>query len=80
MALATDFVNKVEVALFPNPVKNEINFKGISKVSEYEIFSADGKLIKSGTYKPFAFINVAGITKGVYFIKINGKNLKFVKD
>ena len=25
-------------------------------------------------------INVAGITKGVYFIKINGKNLKFVKD
>ena len=80
MALATDFVNKDEVALFPNPVKNEINFKGISKVSEYEIFSADGKLIKSGTYKPSVSINVAGMTKGVYFIKINGKNLKFVKD
>lgn len=80
LALATDFVNKDEVMLFPNPVKNEINFKGISKVSEYEIFSSAGKLIKSGTYKPSVSINVAGMTKGVYFIKINGKNLKFVKD
>jgi hypothetical protein len=49
------------VMLFPNPVKNEINFKGISKVSEYEIFSAAGKLIKSGTYKPSVSINVAGM-------------------
>ena len=79
-ALATDSAQKEEVVLFPNPVKNEINFKGISKISNYEIFSLDGKLIQSGKYKPSVAVNVSGLSKGIYFIKINGKKIKFVKN
>ena len=78
-SLSTESVGKDEVVLFPNPVKNEINFKGIPKISEYEIYNIDGRLITKGSYRPNNSVNVSKLEKGVYFIKVNGKNVKFLK-
>ncbi len=79
-ALATNSVLKDEILLFPNPVKNELNFKGITKVSGYEIYSVDGKLIKKGNYNPASSINISTLNTGNYLIKIGGKNMKFRKN
>lgn len=48
--LKTNSSQKQEVKLFPNPVKNEINFKGILTRTSYEIFSV--KLVAKGNYNP----------------------------
>lgn len=79
-ALATESVKKDEVILFPNPVKNELYLKGILKITEYEIYSADGKLVKKGKYDTRNSVNVSQLIPGIYIIKINGENLKFIKE
>lgn len=79
-ALATDNVNKDQISLFPNPVKNELNIKGISKVSRYELYTVDGKLVGKGEFKPSSKIEVSLLVPGIYLIKIRGKNLKFIKN
>lgn len=78
-ALSTESVNKESISIFPNPVKNELQFKGISKISDYEIYFADGKIIKKGKYNPSQSIDVSKLSSGIYFIKINGNNYKFIK-
>ena len=79
-ALGTNSIVKGEIVLFPNPVKSELNFTGITKVSSYEIYSVDGKLIKKGNYNPASSINISTLNTGNYIIKISGKNIKFTKN
>lgn len=79
-ALATNSALKEELILYPNPVKEELNFKGISKTTNYEIVSLDGKLIKIGKYTPSQPINVAALSLGIYIIKMAGRNMKFTKN
>ncbi|MBH1959198.1 MAG: T9SS type A sorting domain-containing protein [Flavobacteriia bacterium] len=79
-ALATENVSKDQISLFPNPVKNELNIKGISKVSRYEILGVDGKLVGKGEFRPSHTIDVSRLLPGIYLIKIGAKNLKFIKN
>lgn len=78
-ALSTNSLTKDEIVLYPNPAKNEINLKGISKTAAYEIYFTDGKLVKNGSYNSSESINISKLNSGVYFIKINGKSFKFTK-
>ena len=79
-ALSTESASKNEVMLFPNPVSDRLNMKGIKKTSDFEIFSTDGKLIRKGKYSPSKTIDVSSLKVGVYFLKINTKSFKFVKE
>ena len=79
-ALATDNVSKNQISLFPNPVKNELNVKGISKVTRYEIYAVDGKLVGKGEFKPSSKIEVSLLVPGIYLLQIDGKHLKFIKN
>lgn len=79
-ALSTESVSKNEVMLFPNPVSDRLNMKGIKKTADFEIFSTDGKLIRKGQYSPSKTIDVSSLKVGVYFLKINAKSFKFVKE
>ena len=79
-ALAVNFSGNEEIVLFPNPVKDEIILKGISKISPFEIFSIEGKLVKNGNFNPNNSIDVSTLNSGVYILKIKGKNLKFTKN
>ena len=79
-ALSTESVSKNEVMLFPNPVSDRLNMKGIKKTADFIIFSTDGKLIRKGQYSPSKTIDVSSLKVGVYFLKINAKSFKFMKE
>ena len=78
--LAVGNAEKEAVKIYPNPVKNQLTVTGISKSQNFEIYSLDGKLIKSGKYSSIKTIDVNMLPKGIYFLKIESQNLKFIKE
>ncbi len=78
-SLATAESVKDEFALYPNPAKNEINIKGIDRPAEFMIYFIDGKLVRKGIYQPGKPINTSEFVPGTYIIKINDRNVKFLK-
>ena len=78
--LGLNEVAKNEMRIYPNPVKDQLSVDGMAKEETYEIFSLDGKLIKSGTLLRTGSIGVNAFPKGVYVLKIADKNLKFIKE
>ena len=78
--LKAESSQKQKVILYPNPVTNEINFKGILNNTSYEIYSIDGKLLDKGNYHPSSSIKVSTLPVGIYIIKINGEVFKFQKN
>lgn len=82
-ALGTDDITgKSEVAIFPNPVSDLLQFSGLSTDVEFEMYNAAGQVINKGRTKNQT-INVSRLIKGVYFIQIkekeNSVKLKFIK-
>ncbi|MCX8523748.1 M1 family aminopeptidase [Chryseobacterium formosus] len=73
----TDFKTQ-EFSIYPNPAKNELFISGLKKEANYQILTADGRLVKKG--KADQKIDITILEKGVYFIMINNSNLKFVKE
>ena len=78
--LAVNDSGKDPIKVYPNPVKNSLSVSGITKDQQYEIYSMDGKMIKTGTYSSGKTIDVNILTKGVYLLKIENQNLKFIKE
>jgi hypothetical protein len=78
--LAVESAEKEMVKIFPNPVKNELSISGLTKDEKFEIYSLDGKLLKSGTYSSKENIKVNSLSKGVYLIKVGNQNLKLIKE
>ena len=78
--LKAESSQKQKVILYPNPVENEINFKGISRQTAYEIYNMEGVLIEKGNYHPSSSIKVSTLPTGIYLIKINGEIFKFQKN
>lgn len=76
--LAVNDVSTTEIRIYPNPVKDQLSVAGITKDESYEVYSIDGKLVKSGTLSSKNSVGVSGLPKGVYLLKIAGKNLKFI--
>jgi hypothetical protein len=76
--LSTADLKSDEFSIYPNPVKDELFVLGLKKETNYDIFTADGRLVKKG--KTDKKIGVSLLQKGVYFIKILNSNLKFVKE
>lgn len=69
-----------KIALYPNPVKDELSVSGISENQPYQIFSMDGKLLKEGVYKSGQKVNVNKLVKGTYLLKIGEHQFKFIKE
>jgi hypothetical protein len=68
-----------------NPIssisKDEILLDSNFKFSFYEIYTIDGKTIKSTKNNPSANIDISGLNKGVYLLKFKeySKTIKFIK-
>jgi len=77
--LAVNDTTNDAVKLYPNPAKNYISVSGLKTSQPFEIISADGKLVKSGTYQPGQNLDVGSLVKGLYVLKIDSQNLKFIK-
>lgn len=78
--LAVSDTSKTEIKIYPNPVNEQLSVTGIANDQSYEIFSVDGKRVKSGTLSSKNSINVNALPKGVYLLKVADKNLKFIKE
>lgn len=78
--LGVNATNKDVIKIYPNPVSTQLSVSGITKNQKYEIYSLDGKLIKTGTYSAGQMIDVNSLTKGAYLLKIDSQNLKFIKE
>jgi len=83
--LATsDSVKRDEFKIYPNPAQDFIEFKGdLSKYSKANIYSLDGKLIKTSDLRS-GKVEVSELPPSAYFIEFSGnksqsESVKFIK-
>ena len=72
----------IKIHLFPNPATNELSITATADINSIIISNLTGQTIFHNTYKTEDVqINVADLPKGVYFVKVNGSEVrKFVKE
>jgi len=78
-SLAVDDLKSLKVMVYPNPATTEIIISNLKKDTAYQIFSIDGRLIKSGNLDSNKTINILNLEKGEYILKTNDDQIKFLK-
>lgn len=64
-------VKETDLQFYPNPVEDILTIKTKESLKTYEVISAVGQQVKRGTFKANDYtINMQGLTKGVYFVKV----------
>ncbi len=75
-------VNAASFNVYPNPVKDEIRISSEEMIENIAIYNINGQQLIADCQNPTAnscAVNVSNLNPGVYFIKVNGKAQKFVK-
>jgi hypothetical protein len=70
---------RTDLILYPNPAGNIVFVKGADTGSPIYIYSSDGRLVMSTRLNDNEAIDVSDIAPGIYFIKIDGVNGRFLK-
>ena len=78
--LNTKTVNISQLKLFPNPVQDEltITLQNNVPLSAYEIYDISGKKVMTSTLNPSNRIQVSGLSKGLYFIKVKAAKSELI--
>ena len=78
--LNTKTVNTSQLKLFPNPVQDEltITLQNNVPLSAYEIYDISGKKVMTSTLNPSNRIQVSGLSKGLYFIKVKAAKSELI--
>jgi len=66
----TDF-NSPEISLFPNPATTNINITGAGKNATVVMTNAIGQVVYQNIINDKATINTLGMSKGLYFVRVN---------
>jgi len=69
-----------DFGIYPNPAKAQLFVRGLDVQTTAHICDLTGKVILSQQISNGQAINVASLKTGVYFVKINTKTMKFVKE
>ena len=76
------FLIQTEIAVYPNPVSNELQITGLIANSDIVILDMSGKIVYSQKYSGKT-IDVSTLTNGIYFLQITNisgrANYKFIK-
>ncbi len=70
-----------DLIVYPNPFKDniELSLGNLTEKVDFQIFSAEGRLVFSKSYEPQAFVDdnilTGYLTKGIYFYTLKGKNV-----
>ena len=67
-----NFNNKIIV--YPNPANKYIYLVGVANTARISIFDLNGRKVKELTYSTNSEINVSGLSKGIYGIRIQNPN------
>jgi hypothetical protein len=62
-------LNKIEFKLFPNPVSDNLKIAASTLLSEYSIFSTNGKIVLSGKLMDNE-INIKTLPTGIYHLQV----------
>ena len=70
------------ISIFPNPTKNQLNFKGLSESIEISVYDILGKTILNKTLNVNESLDVSKLQSGIYILKFKdySSTLKFVKE
>ncbi|WP_420571593.1 T9SS type A sorting domain-containing protein [Kordia sp.] len=71
--------DETELRVYPNPAANSIQLTSLQKAENYTILDISGKKVMEGTINVNQSINIQQLTKGMYFIQLEKRVLKFVK-
>ncbi|MDP9956474.1 hypothetical protein J2X97_002133 [Epilithonimonas hungarica] len=76
-----DVVNSKDVALYPNPVKNQFTLKGITKMKSVEVYDISGKLVKQFDTDSLSknTFDVSRLKTGNYVVQVKTDNDSFSK-
>jgi uncharacterized membrane protein len=83
-ALSTNSVEKVDLSVFPNPVRDVLNIRSTSEVVSVDVFDVLGKKVMSFNEINSGAINLSPLASGLYIAKLNtetgSKTVKLIKD
>jgi len=65
------------VVIYPNPVNNSVYIKTEKAKSEVKLYSPDGKLLQQVCHTK---IDLSNYSDGIYFLSVNGKIFKIIKN
>lgn len=71
---------KTKVKIYPNPATNLIQLTSLKQQENYTILDVYGKKVAAGVVSENKIINVEQLSKGIYFIQLKKKVLKFIKN
>ena len=71
--LRSEFIEKLEISIYPNPTSDKLKIEGLNGESEYEIIDRTGRFIQRGRSLS-GEISVQGIAKGIYTLKLRSEN------
>ncbi len=73
-----DFTSSNDIVVYPNPTTDIINIKGgDNSINAIVIYSASGSLIAQ--YPANETISLAGLSPGVYFLKVSTEKGIYIK-
>lgn len=76
--------NKAKVAIYPNPVKNEVTIVNADKISNVEVYNVAGQKVLTSKVVKNNQLNLSGLSKGAYLLKIENagktETIKFIKE
>ena len=88
VGIAETHCNASVLRVFPNPTSNQLKITNyeLRENTEYQIFSVVGQVVMQGSTSPnpskggeFS-IDVSHLASGLYFLKVDGKVVRFVKE
>lgn len=62
--------DEAEFSIYPNPVNNTLNINGGDAKYSYVMYNGLGQQVANGTAQGAQQINVSGMAKGIYFIRL----------
>lgn len=72
--------NETKIHVYPNPATNSIRLTSLKQQENYTILDISGRKVLAGIINENEVINVEQLTKGIYFIQLEKKVLKFIKN
>jgi hypothetical protein len=74
-------ISDVGLQIYPNPAFTQLHVKFDSQEpANYNIYSIIGQIILQGKVQDNSSINIESLAKGMYYLKIADKTVKFVKE
>lgn len=68
----TEVINSKQLQIYPNPVKDILNFKVLDglKIESVEVYDLSGKKVSANASKLVGSLNVSNLSKGNYILKV----------